>query len=143
MSKRPSGRVSETRSRNMAAIRGKDTKPEIVLRRALHRADFRYRLHVQDLPGRPDIVLPKHRLAIFVHGCFWHHHNCPAFVWPKTRAAFWREKIEANVARDRKARAALRRAGWRTMVVWECELRRYGGGERSARRIRNRADARV
>ena len=143
MSKRPSGRVSEVRSRNMAAIRGKDTKPEMVLRRALHRADFRYRLHVQDLPGRPDIVLPKHRLAIFVHGCFWHHHNCPAFVWPKTRAAFWREKIEANVARDRKARAALRRAGWRTMVVWECELRRYGGGERSARRIRNRADARV
>ena len=99
MSKRPSGRVSEVRSRNMAAIRGKDTKPEMVLRRALHRADFRYRLHVQDLPGRPDIVLPKHRLAIFVHGCFWHHHNCPAFVWPKTRAAFWRDKIETGSRR--------------------------------------------
>lgn len=142
MSKRPSGRVSEARSRNMAAIRGKDTGPEMVLRRALHREGFRYRLHVRALPGRPDIVLPRYCLAIFVHGCFWHHHNCEAFVWPMTRAAFWREKIDGNVARDRIVRAALRRAGWRTMVVWECELRRHGGGQRAARRIHSRANAR-
>lgn len=136
MSKRPSGRVSRARSRNMAAIRGRDTTPELVLRSALHRAGFRFRLHARVLPGRPDIVLPKHRLAIFVHGCFWHHHRCPAFVWPKTRATFWREKIEGNVARDRKVRAAMNRLGWRTMVVWECELRARGG-ERSVSRIRN------
>ncbi len=121
----------------MAAIRGKDTTPEMVLRRALHKEGFRFRLQVRALPGRPDIVLPKYRLAIFVHGCFWHRHNCPAFVWPTTRARFWREKLEGNVTRDYGARAALRRAGWRTMVIWECELRKYGGPSRSVARIRN------
>ena len=142
MSKRPNGRVSEARSRNMAAIGAKDTKPEMALRCALHRAGFRYRLHVRDLPGRPDIVLSKHQLAIFVHGCFWHKHNCPAFVWPKTRAAFWRAKLEGNVARDRRILTALRGTGWRTVVVWECELEKYGGVDRSVARIRSRAVAR-
>lgn len=137
MSRLPEDRVSEVRSRNMAAIKGKDTKPEMLVRRALHRAGFRYRLHVRELPGRPDIVLPKYRLVIFVHGCFWHHHRCPAFVWPKTRAAFWREKIEGNAKRDRKVRAALRASGWTPIVVWECELEIDGAGDRFAERIRD------
>lgn len=135
MSRLPEECVSEARSRNMAAIKGKDTKPEMLVRRALHRAGFRYRLHVRELPGRPDIVLPKYRIVIFVHGCFWHRHRCSAFVWPKTRAAFWREKIEGNVKRDRKVRAALRASGWTSIVLWQCELEGDGAGDRSTQRI--------
>jgi DNA mismatch endonuclease (patch repair protein) len=110
-----------TRSRMMSGIRGKDTTPEKAVRSALHKAGFRFRLHVRDLPGKPDIVLPKYRTAIFVHGCFWHGHECRNFKWPKTRADWWRKKIEANKARDRKARTALRKLGWNVRVVWECE----------------------
>lgn len=139
MSRRPDGRVSEARSRNMAAIRGKDTKPEMLVRRALHAAGFRYRLHPEGLPGRPDIVLPKYRLAILVHGCFWHKHHCPAFVWPRTRAKFWREKIEDNVRRDQAAKLALRRAGWRTLTIWECQTRRYGGVDVALGRVERAA----
>jgi DNA mismatch endonuclease, patch repair protein len=119
----------------MSAIRARDTKPEMLVRRALHRAGYRFRLHRRDLPGRPDLVLPKHRIAIFVHGCFWHRHLCPAFVWPKTRSEFWRAKIEGNVRRDRAARLSLRRAGWRDITIWECETRRYDGSDVIVRRV--------
>lgn len=104
----------------MADVRGKDTNPEIIVRPALHAASFRFRLHRKGLPGRPDIVFPRNRTVVFVNGCFWHKHNCKYFVWPKTRAEFWREKIVANVARDKRNRAALRRIGWRVKTVWEC-----------------------
>lgn len=113
---------SATRSRMMSGIRGKDTKPEMIVRKALHRAGYRYRLHVKDLPGKPDIVLPKHKTVIFVHGCFWHHHDCKKFKWPKTRPEFWREKIQGNVKRDRNAVSDLNKLGWRVFVVWECEI---------------------
>jgi DNA mismatch endonuclease, patch repair protein len=111
-----------TRSRMMSGIRGKDTKPEMIVRRALHKAGFRYRLHDKKLPGTPDIVLPKHKMVIFVHGCFWHGHMCKEFRWPKTREEFWREKIERNVMRDTLNEAAIASLGWKVIVVWECEL---------------------
>lgn len=111
------------RSRIMAAVRQKNTKPEIVLRRLLHRAGFRFRLHRRDLPGRPDLVLPKHRAAVFVHGCFWHRHpRCRRASTPKTRPEFWEAKFVANVARDLRAIKALEAGGWRVFVVWECGL---------------------
>lgn len=113
----------EVRSRMMSGIRGKDTKPEWVVRRALHARGFRYRLHVRDLPGRPDIVLPRYRAVVFVHGCFWHGHDCPLFRWPKTRPGFWRAKIGRNQSNDQKHLIALRDAGWRVAIVWECALR--------------------
>jgi DNA mismatch endonuclease (patch repair protein) len=106
----------------MAAIRGKDTKPEMVVRRALHAAGFRYRLHRRELPGHPDIVLTSLRTAVFVHGCFWHRHGCGRSTWPKTRAAFWREKLTGNADRDRRAIYFLKAAGWKVEVVWECEI---------------------
>jgi DNA mismatch endonuclease (patch repair protein) len=107
----------------MSGIRGKNTKPEIVVRRFLHRAGLRFRLHVRDLPGRPDIVLPRYGVAIQVHGCFWHaHSNCRFAAVPKTNAAFWRDKIAANVVRDKSTSRALRRLGWRVLVIWECQL---------------------
>ena len=107
----------------MAGIKSKDTKPELTLRRSLHRQGLRFRLHRRDLPGRPDIVLPKYRTAIFAHGCFWHGHDCRMFKWPKTREAFWRAKIEGNQARDADAVARIVDLGWSVEVVWECELR--------------------
>lgn len=112
-----------TRSRNMAAVRGKNTKPEMIIRKGLHAAGLRYRLHVKDLPGKPDLVFPKYRAAVFVHGCFWHGHACPLFKLPETRADFWQQKIEGNVARDEAAIVRLRSLGWRVAVVWECTLR--------------------
>jgi DNA mismatch endonuclease, patch repair protein len=114
----------EVRSRMMSGIRGKDTRPEMIIRRGLHARGFRYRLHDRRLPGKPDLVFPKYRAVIFVHGCFWHGHNCPFFKWPKTREAFWRKKIEGNVARDRDAIAQLQMSGWRVKLVWECETRK-------------------
>lgn len=111
------------RSEMMSGIRGKDTKPEMVVRRALHAMGFRFRLHRKNLPGRPDIVLPKYRAVIFVHGCFWHGHDCHLFRWPKTREEFWREKIGGNVQRDRKKERQSIEAGWRTGVIWECALK--------------------
>lgn len=107
----------------MSGIRGRNTKPELLVRSLLHRQGFRFRLHVRELPGRPDIVLPKHRAAIFVHGCFWHGHDCPLFKLPGTRTDFWRNKIDRNRANDLKARERLLSAGWRVAVVWECALR--------------------
>lgn len=113
-----------TRSRNMAAIRSTNTRPEMRVRSALHALGYRFRLHRKDLPGRPDIVLPKYRTVIFVHGCFWHCHRCKyGSVTPATRAGFWAAKRGGNVARDRRHRAALRKLGWRVCVVWECEVR--------------------
>ena len=112
------------RSRMMAKIRNRDTNPELVLRHKLHQAGFRYRLHVKNLPGTPDIVLPKHRAAIFVHGCFWHGHNCKLFRWPASRQDFWRAKITGNRLRDARARELLLEAGWRVLTVWECALKR-------------------
>lgn len=118
---------SATRSRMMAGIGGKNTKPEMVLRRALHAQGFRFRLHVASLPGRPDIVLPKHRAAILVHGCFWHRHaGCRFATIPATRPDFWSDKFRQNVLRDQRNWAALRDRGWRVATVWECDIRRGG-----------------
>ncbi|WP_297510996.1 very short patch repair endonuclease [uncultured Caulobacter sp.] len=114
--------TAEQRRRNMSAIRGKDTKPEMIVRRALHAAGLRYRLH-GNLPGKPDLVFPGRRAVIFVHGCFWHGHDCPMFKLPATRQDFWREKIERNQARDVRDQATLLSAGWRVLTVWECALR--------------------
>lgn len=112
---------SATRSRMMQSIRGRDTKPELFLRRYLHSLGYRFRLHRKDLPGSPDLVLPRHRLAIFVHGCFWHRHaGCFYTTTPKTRQAFWEEKFLGNVRRDNKAYMELQHLGWRVLVVWEC-----------------------
>ncbi|KQT83117.1 endonuclease [Aurantimonas sp. Leaf443] len=109
----------------MAKVRGKNTKPELVVRRALHALGLRFRLHRRDLPGRPDIVLPRHRLAIFVHGCFWHRHEgCRMASTPKTRRDFWEAKFEANVQRDRRNLETLQELGWRPEIVWECESRK-------------------
>ena len=107
----------------MAAIRAKDTKPELLIRRALHARGFRYRLHVRNIPGKPDLVLPRYRAAVFVHGCFWHGHECSLFRWPKTREAFWHDKIGGNRARDLAVSQRLLDAGWRVATVWECALK--------------------
>ena len=113
-----------TRSRMMSGIRSKDTKPEMTIRKGLHALGFRYRLHAKDLPGKPDMVFPKHGAVIFVHGCFWHGHDCSAFRLPKSRRAFWRKKILANQTRDGGVRVKMKDAGWRVLVIWECALRR-------------------
>jgi len=115
-----------TRSRMISGIRGRNTKPEILIRRLLHLHGFRFRLHVRDLPGKPDIVLPRYHAIVFVHGCFWHGHDCPLFKWPGTRPDFWREKIGRNQAKDNLVREALLANGWRVGIVWECALRGAG-----------------
>jgi DNA mismatch endonuclease Vsr len=117
---------NKTRSRNMAAIRGVDTKPEMLIRRGLHARGFRYRLHDRKLPGKPDIVLPKHRAVIFVNGCFWHGHDCPLFRWPATRQEFWRTKITSNMERDARNIDMLIASGWRVATIWECALKGRG-----------------
>lgn len=114
--------VSPERRRNMQAVRSSDTKPEIAVRKLLHRLGYRFRLRRSDLPGKPDIVLPRHRLAVFVHGCFWHRHDCKRATMPKTRTEFWEAKLSANVARDARVMKALHEFGWRTVVIWECEI---------------------
>jgi DNA mismatch endonuclease (patch repair protein) len=107
----------------MSNIRSKDTKPEKILRSALHRQGFRFRIHHKDLPGKPDIVLPKYNAIIFVHGCFWHYHkDCREGRVPSTNPAFWKEKLEKNVEKDERHRMALEKMGWRVAVVWECEV---------------------
>jgi DNA mismatch endonuclease (patch repair protein) len=110
----------------MAGIRGKDTRPEKILRRGLHARGFRFLLHDRRLPGSPDLVFPGRRAAVFVHGCFWHGHACPLFRLPTTRQEFWRAKIEGNAARDKAAEAALLADGWRVLMIWECALKGRG-----------------
>lgn len=107
----------------MSKIRGKDTKPEMLIRKGLHALGFRFRLHDRRLPGTPDLVFPSRRAVIFVHGCFWHGHDCPLHKSPSTNSAFWDAKISANRNRDDKAISALQEAGWRILTVWECALR--------------------
>jgi len=108
----------------MSRIRGKDTMPEIAVRRLVHRLGYRFRLHTRELPGCPDIVLPRHKKVIFVHGCFWHMHKCRyGKVIPQTRKKFWQTKRQANVARDRKNIKELKTLGWKVLVVWECQIR--------------------
>ena len=116
--------TQEQRSRNMAAIRGQDTKPELRVRSALHRLGYRFRLHPPHLPGKPDVVLPKLRVALFVHGCFWHSHKCRyGSVVPKTRAEFWSQKRGATLRRDRAKANELKKLGWTVVTIWECETR--------------------
>lgn len=116
---------ASTRSVMMSGIRGKNTRPEILLRKYLHARGFRFRLHVKDLPGTPDIVLPRYRLCIFVHGCFWHRHpDCPYATTPKTNTGFWLQKFTANRTRDEKVKFLLDAAGWRMFLIWECGLKR-------------------
>lgn len=116
--------AKERRSWNMSRIRGRNTGPELRLRSLLHRAGFRFRLHTKQLPGSPDVVLPKYQTAIFVHGCFWHRHpGCRNATMPSTRRDFWQEKFDANVSRDARNQAALEAAGWTVLTIWECELK--------------------
>lgn len=108
----------------MSRIKGKDTKPEMLVRKFLHAKGYRYKLHDKSLPGKPDIVLPKYRTVIFVHGCFWHgHKNCKYFKIPKTRTKWWTDKINRNKANDEKAIKALKKDGWKVIAVWECKLK--------------------
>lgn len=118
----------EIRSKNMRAIHSADTKPELLIRKALHAAGFRFRLHKAELPGKPDVVLAKYRTVIFVHGCFWHGHDCKYFKLPKSHPDFWAAKIEANRARDQVVLAKLNQLGWHVIVVWECATRPSGPG---------------
>lgn len=111
------------RSYVMSRVRSRDTKPEMVVRRYLHRNGFRYRLHEKNLPGKPDLVLPKYRSVVFVHGCFWHRHQgCPRATMPASRVRFWEEKFKKNLLRDRQNRAELASLKWKVWVIWECEL---------------------
>lgn len=108
----------------MSRIKGKDTKPEMLVRKFLHAHGYRYRLHVKDMPGKPDIVLPKYKTVIFIHGCFWHgHQGCKYYVVPKTRTEWWLNKINTNINNDDKAVTALKNAGWKIITLWECELK--------------------
>lgn len=118
------GLTKEKRSWNMSRINSKNTKPEIVVRSLLHRAGFRFRIHRKDLPGKPDIVLPKFKTVIFVHGCFWHRHQgCEFAYMPKSRLSFWREKFAGTIERDSQHAMKLADMGWRVEVIWECELK--------------------
>lgn len=130
--------TSEQRSRCMAAIKGKDTKPEMIVRKYLFSCGLRFRVQVRKLPGTPDIVLPKYKTAIFVNGCFWHgHEGCKYFRLPKSNVEFWKEKIERNIERDRESRQALLDLGWKVIRVWECELRNKANREETLNKIYN------
>ena len=119
-------KVSEQRSRNMSAIKSKNTKPEIAVRKVLHSMGYRFRLHRKDLPGSPDIVLPKYKIVIFVHGCFWHRHkDCKYSTTPKTRREFWENKFKANLKRDLEIQEKIKNLDWRSVVIWECETRSF------------------
>jgi DNA mismatch endonuclease, patch repair protein len=118
------------RSYNMSQIKGKNTRPEVFVRKFLHRSGLRFRIHSRSLPGKPDIVLKKYKTAILVHGCFWHgHEGCKYFVKPKTNTQFWLTKIEQNKARDREAIKNLTQAGWKVIEIWECEIKSYNSGK--------------
>ena len=113
----------KVRSRMMSGIKGKNTKPEMLLRKALHAKGFRFRIHVSNMPGKPDIVLKRYKAVIFVHGCFWHQHNCHLFKWPSTRQNFWKQKITRNQEKDRENNQILLGNEWRVCIVWECSLK--------------------
>lgn len=115
--------TKEKRSQMMSGIKGKDTKPELKIRKALHARGFRYSLHKKGLPGKPDIVLPKYNAIIFVHGCFWHLHECHLFKWPSTRPDFWKTKITLNKEKDAENIKLLKNAGWKVLIIWECALK--------------------
>lgn len=112
-----------TRSKIMSRVRGKDTSPELIIRKALHKRGFRYRLQVKDLPGRPDLVLPKYRAVLFVNGCFWHRHGCHMSTIPRTKQDYWDKKFMENIKRDQRVLQELRSAGWRVLLIWECSLK--------------------
>lgn len=114
----------EVRSMNMSHIRSTNSKPEEIVRKYLFAKGLRYRKNVKDLPGKPDIVLPKYKTIVFVNGCFWHHHDCGRFVWPSSNEEYWHKKIDRNVERDAENYEALENMGWRVVVIWECELKR-------------------
>ena len=124
---------TEARSRLMSKIGPRNTQPERRVRSLLHRLGYRFRLHRKDLPGKPDIVLPKHRMAVFVHGCFWHGHVCKVDKMPKSRVDYWGPKIEANRERDTRKRQQLEALGWRVIEVWECELKSLASLEKRLR----------
>ncbi len=129
----------EKRSAVMGRIRGRDTKPELIVRSLLHRAGLRFSLRRKDLPGKPDIVLPKYKVVIFVHGCFWHRHKgCKVATMPKSREDFWQAKFDANVTRDKRNLRDLKKAGWQVIVLWECEIMRdpFAAVEKVLRKIR-------
>jgi DNA mismatch endonuclease (patch repair protein) len=128
----------ERRSRNMARVQAKNTEPEMRVRRVAHRLGLRFRLHRADLPGKPDLVFPRHGIAVFVHGCFWHRHaHCKRASMPATRPEFWEKKFKANVARDLKQQAALEASGWTVLVLWECELKDESNIEEKLRSATN------
>ena len=107
----------------MSGIKGRDTQPELLIRKSLHNQGFRYRLHYKGLPGRPDLVFPAYRALILINGCFWHGHRCHLFKWPSTRKEFWKEKTTANTVRDARNLLKYREQGWRTLTIWECALK--------------------
>ena len=124
------------RSKRMSRIRGKDSRPELLLRRALHALGFRYRLHGAGMPGTPDLVFPKYKAVVFVHGCFWHRHSgCKIATTPKSNTSFWLAKFEKNVARDQRATAGLKSSGWTVLVAWECEVSTQAKAAMAAARI--------
>jgi len=138
MSREVLHKVSEQRSRNMSAIKSKNTKPEIAVRKLLHSMGYRFRLHRKDLPGSPDIVLPKYKTIIFVHGCFWHRHeNCKYATTPKTRKEFWENKFNANKIRDQKKLKEIKNLGWKFIIIWECEARNIQSIEEKIKRFLN------
>lgn len=116
--------TKEIRSKNMSHIRSTNSKPEEIVRKYLFSKGLRYHKNVRNLPGCPDIVLSKYRVIIFVNGCFWHHHNCPRFVWPSSNVEYWKNKIDHNVERDKKNKELLQAQGWRVITIWECELKK-------------------
>lgn len=126
--------TADERSRVMSRVKNKDTRPELMVRSLLHRMGYRFRLHRRDLPGSPDIVLPRHRTVIFVHGCFWHRHpGCRRATTPKNNHEYWERKFNRNKDRDEKANAALEERGWKVLTVWECEV--VGNGDDLASRL--------
>jgi len=132
----------ETRSRIMAAVKGKDTRPELAIRHLLHRLGFRYRLHLARLPGTPDLVLPKYRAVVFVHGCFWHQHGCPRSKMPASRQEWWKDKLDKNRLRDIEKESLLFALGWRILVIWECSLgTTKSTQEKAMRAVAKRAQA--
>lgn len=114
-------RTVESRSALMARVKQKNTTPEMIVRRLLHRMGYRFRLHQKDLPGRPDIVLSRHKKVVFVHGCFWHRHDCKKATMPKTNQDFWKNKFQTNIDRDTKVLLSIKERGWETLTIWECE----------------------